>query len=114
VFFAFRSIEMADLPELTEETFETTIASGATLVDFWAPWCGPCQVQGPILEEVSTQAPEGAKVAKLNVDDVGAVAAKFGVMSIPTLILFKDGEEIERLVGVQQAPTLLELLKNNV
>jgi len=105
---------MADLPELTEETFASTIESGVTLVDFWAPWCGPCQVQGPILEQVAAQAPEGAKVAKLNVDDVGSVAAQYGVMSIPTLIIFKDGQEVERLVGVQQADSLIALLKKHV
>ena len=105
---------MADLPELTEETFSSTIESGVTLVDFWAPWCGPCQVQGPVLEEVGTKAPEGVKIAKLNVDDVGPVAAQYGVMSIPTLIIFKDGQEVERLVGVQQADNLLDLLNKHV
>ena len=96
---------------LDESNFATNIAQGVTLVDFWAPWCGPCQVQGPIVDDVSARAPQGVKVAKLNVDEAGGVAGQYGVMSIPTLIIFKDGEEAQRFVGVQAADVLIDALK---
>ena len=102
---------MGEVLELGESNFAATIADGVTLVDFWAPWCGPCQVQGPIIEQVAGSAPEGATVAKVNVDDANALAGQHGVMSIPTLVVFKDGEEVERFVGVQKAEALLEILK---
>jgi len=104
---------VANMPQLTEATFDSTVARGMTLVDFWAAWCGPCLMQGPILEEVQSRAPDGATIAKLDVDAAPAIAANFGVMSIPTLILFKDGQEVERFVGVQQADSLLAAMKKH-
>ena len=96
--------------ELNASNFESEIRSGVVLVDFWAPWCGPCRMQGPILDQVVGKV-EGAKIAKLNVDDAGSVAAKFGVQSIPTLIVFKDGKPAKQFVGVQQADTLVAALR---
>ena len=95
---------------LNANNFNTTIAEGVTLVDFWAPWCGPCRVQGPILEEVAESVKGRAKIAKLNVDNAGSVAGRFGVQSIPTLVLFKDGNEVRRFVGVQNHNTLMEAI----
>lgn len=100
----------AGILELNESNFAAEIQSGTVLVDFWAPWCGPCRMQTPILEQVVGKV-EGAKIAKVNVDDAGAVAAKFGVQSIPTLIVFKDGKPVKQFVGVQQAPTLIAALE---
>lgn len=97
--------------ELNETTFNQTIRSGVTLVDFWAPWCGPCQIQIPILGKVAESVGERAVIAKLNVDKDPAVAAQYGVRGIPTLILFKNGAEIQRFVGVQQEKHLLSAIE---
>ena len=96
--------------ELSDSQFDAAIANGVTLVDFWAPWCGPCRVQGPILEEVAKKVDGQAKIAKLNVDNVGRVARRYGVQSIPTLVLFKDGNEVRRFIGVQNHNTLIEAI----
>ena len=95
---------------LNADNFNTTIADGVSLVDFWAPRCGPCRMQGPILEKVAESVDGQAKITKLNVDEAGGVAGRFGVQSIPTLILFKDGNEIRRFVGVQSHDTLIEAI----
>ena len=82
------------------------------LVDFFAVWCGPCQMQAPILDQVSEAIGDKAVVGKLNVDEAGDVAQKFGVMSIPTLIIFKDGKPAKQFVGVQMKDSLLADLTN--
>lgn len=93
---------------LGKNNFNDTIANGVTLVDFWAEWCGPCRMQLPILEEVSEEIGEKATVGKINVDHELELAQRFGVQSIPTLILFKDGEIIDKMVGVQAKETLVD------
>jgi len=91
---------------LNESNFQEEISKGVVLVDFWAEWCGPCQMMLPILEELSVRMEGKAKIAKLNVDENPNIAAQFRVMSIPTLIIFKDGQAVEQLVWVQQADAL--------
>ncbi|CAM3215482.1 thioredoxin [Deinococcus radiodurans] len=87
--------------ELTDGNFTSEIAQGLTLVDFWAPWCGPCRIIAPVIEELAGQYEGRVKVAKVNVDDNPATSGQFRVMSIPTMILFKDGQPVEGMVGAQ-------------
>ncbi len=96
--------------DLKEADFEQTVASGTVLVDFWAPWCGPCKIQSPILDKVAEKVGDKAVIAKVNVDESPGLAAKFGVRSIPTLVLFKDGQKVRDFIGVQQEPVLVEAL----
>ena len=97
--------------ELNDATFDAGIASGVVLVDFWAPWCGPCRMQGPILEKVGEKMLGRATVAKVNVDEAQAVAGRFGIQSIPTLAVFKDGQPLGALMGVQQEALLVSILE---
>jgi len=90
------------IKELGPDAFNAQIARGVTLVDFWAPWCGPCRMQAPILETIAASLAGKAAIAKVNVDDHPALAAQFGIRGIPTLILFKDGQVVRELVGLQR------------
>ncbi len=95
---------------LTSATFEETINSSPTpvVVDFWAEWCGPCKQIAPVLSEIASETSGELTIAKLNVDEHPAVAAKFNVMSIPTLLVFKDGELKKRVVGARPKGALLQ------
>ncbi|WP_203361549.1 thioredoxin [Bacillus sp. REN10] len=97
----------------TDQTFSTETENGLVLVDFWAPWCGPCKMIAPVLEELDAELSGTAKVVKVDVDDNQETAAKFGVMSIPTLILFKDGQPVDKVIGFQPKEALAELINKH-
>jgi len=98
---------------VTDDSFETDILKADTpvLIDFWATWCGPCRALGPIIEEIADRFKDQVKVSKINIDDNPKVTAQYGVMSIPTLILFKEGKPLDRLVGLVPRERLEEFIK---
>ncbi|MFD0957826.1 thioredoxin [Paenibacillus chungangensis] len=97
---------------MTKDNFTQSVQNGVTLVDFWAPWCGPCKMQLPIVEELSTELEGTATVGTINVDEQPELASQFGVMSIPTLILFKDGQPVDKMVGLQSKEALKSKIAN--
>ena len=101
--------------QVTDSDFESTITSGKPVfVDFWAPWCGPCRIIGPIVEELAPSYEGKAIIAKMNVDDNPGVAQKFGVTSIPTLMMFKDGKLVDRAVGAMPKGALQQFIDKNL
>ena len=93
---------------LNKDNFDQSISNGVALVDFWAEWCGPCKMQLPIIEEFSSEMDGKATVGKVNVDEQLELAQSFGIQSIPTLILFKDGKPVKKLVGLHSKESLYE------
>lgn len=91
---------------LTKENFQSSVESGVSLIDFWAPWCGPCKVQLPIVQELASELEGQATIATVNVDENAELASQFGIRSIPTLLLFKDGRLVDQLVGINQKSVL--------
>jgi thioredoxin 1 len=98
---------------LTDSNFDAEVLKATTpvLVDFWAVWCGPCQTQGPIVEEVAKLMEGKAKVGKLNVDENPTMAGTYNIMSIPTIMIFKDGDVVKQFTGVQSKETLISELQ---
>ena len=103
---------MADIT-LTDANFETEVLKNTkpVLVDFWAVWCGPCRVLGPIIEEVAKEMEGKAVIGKVNVDENPTVSQKYGIMSIPTIMIFKGGQVVKQFIGVQSKETLVGELK---
>ncbi len=90
---------MAKYVELTQENFEETIKEGVTMVDFWAPWCGPCRMIAPVVEELAEDFDGRATIAKVNTDEQQEISVKYGIRSIPAILFFKDGELVDQMVG---------------
>ena len=104
---------MADIELLDDDTFEETTRSGVTLVDFFAEWCGPCRTIAPVLEEVAKELAGEVEFRKLDIDRSQVTAKTHRVTSVPTLILYKDGQEIDRLVGLQDAAAIKKFATSN-
>ncbi|NHM91436.1 MULTISPECIES: thioredoxin [Staphylococcus] len=102
------------LIEVNDSNFNEQINSGVKLVDFWATWCGPCKMIAPVLEDLANDYDGKADILKLDVDQNQATAAKFEVMSIPTLIVFKDGEPVDKVVGFQPKENLAQVLDKHL
>ncbi len=104
------------IANLTTDTFKSTIAAATTpvLVDFWAPWCGPCKAIAPVLEELAVELDGKLKIAKVNIDENDSIAADYGVRAIPTMILFKGGKVAETLVGMMPKPSIKAKLAPHV
>ena len=105
---------MSDYVVLNENNFDNTVANGLVLVDFWATWCGPCKMQSPIVDELAEEAGEKFTVAKLNTDKCTDVCIKYFVSSIPTIIVFKNGEAVEKSVGLTDKAELSDMLLKHI
>ncbi|HEY4551973.1 MAG TPA: thioredoxin [Bacillaceae bacterium] len=98
----------------TDENFAAETADGLVLVDFWAPWCGPCKMIAPVLEELDAELGEKARIVKVDVDENQQTASQYGIMSIPTLVVMKNGEIVDKTVGFQPKEALAELLNKHM
>jgi thioredoxin 1 len=107
-------MHIMSLITVNENNFNQALEeSNLVLVDFWAPWCGPCKMIAPILDQLNQESAGAVTIAKLNVDDNPSLASQYGVMSIPTLKLFKDGKEVETIVGLQPLENLKKLIQKH-
>ena len=105
---------MSNATELTQENFKDTVATGVTLVDFWAEWCGPCRMIAPVLDQLGGEYEGKAAIGKVNVDEAADLAQEFSVQSIPTLLIMKDGQEVNRFIGVTSKGELAAALDNAI
>lgn len=99
---------------LTDAQFSQEIAEGLSVVDFWAPWCGPCRMQGPVIDELAEELDGQVDFYKMNVDEEQAIAREFGIMSIPTLLVTKDGVVVEKLIGFHDKNRLNDILSRHM
>lgn len=99
---------MSKYIELTAENFEATVNNGVSLVDFWAPWCGPCRMIAPVIDELSEEFDGKANICKVNTDEQQDLAVKYGVRSVPTILFMKDGEIVDQVIGAQSKQALAD------
>lgn len=97
---------MSDVPHLTDENFQTSVSKGVTLIDFYADWCGPCRMMTPIIAKLATELAGKAQVVKVNTENAPNTTLSLGITSIPTILVFKDGQEVSRTVGVRSEADL--------
>ncbi len=90
---------MAGYIELTEQNFDETIKDGIVMVDFWAPWCGPCRMVAPVIDKLAQEYAGKAKICKVNTDEQQELAGKFGIRSIPTILFYKNGQKVDEMIG---------------
>ncbi len=105
---------MGSVQHLTTDNFDEKTSGGVALIDFWAEWCGPCRMLGPVLDQVATEIGDKAVVGKVNVDEAQELAAKFNVRSIPAIFILKGGKVVEQFVGVQDRQKLVKALNNAI
>ncbi len=103
---------MSKYIELKEENFESVVNEGVSLVDFWAPWCGPCRMIAPIFDELATDFDGKAKICKVNSDDETNLAVKFGIRSIPTILFMKDGKVVDTIIGATSKQSLADKINS--
>lgn len=99
---------MAGYIELTAENFDSTVGAGVSLVDFWAPWCGPCRMIAPVIDELAGEFDGKANICKVNTDEQQDLAVKYGVRSVPTILFMKDGEIVDQVIGAQSKQALAD------
>jgi len=102
----------AEVPTATVQDFDQKISSGIVLVDFYGPWCGPCKRLGPVVDSAADKLKSGQKIIKVNIDQSGDLARRFNVSAVPTLILFKNGKEVNRMQGAVNEATLLDFINS--
>lgn len=98
--------------ELDEATFDSSVRNGISLVDFSAPWCGPCHFQTPVLEKIAEEHSQAVKVANVNIDHAPGLARKFRIQAVPTLLVLKDGQVVQKFVGVQTEDVLVKAIQD--
>ena len=103
---------MSKYTELTNDNFESTVKSGVSLVDFWAPWCGPCRMIAPVIDELAGEFEGKANICKVNTDEEQDLAVKYGIRSIPTILIMKDGEIVDQVVGASSKQALTDKINH--
>ena len=103
---------MGSVKHLNSENFDSETSKGVALIDFWAEWCGPCKMLGPVLEEVAKEVGNDAVIGKINVDEAQELAMKYAVRSIPAIFILKDGKTIQQFIGIQSKQVLVNALKD--
>ncbi|MDU9693606.1 thioredoxin [Priestia aryabhattai] len=102
------------ITNLNKDNFTSEIGEGVVLVDFWAPWCGPCKMIAPILDQLNQDLNGKAQIKKLNIDEYGEIAQQYEIMSIPTMLVFKDGKPVDKALGYQPKENLANLLEKHI